>query len=51
MTMDERQFWIQVRRGLLMIVAAIEQRWSLPRASLQPIGQKPPESTDKPAAP
>jgi hypothetical protein len=36
---DERDFWIQMRRGLLTMVAAIEQRYNLPRASLQTIGQ------------
>jgi hypothetical protein len=28
--MTDKEFWIQVRRGLLMVVAAIEHRWKLP---------------------
>jgi hypothetical protein len=28
--MQERAFWITFRRALLMLVAAIEQRWGIP---------------------
>lgn len=27
---DDRDFWVQVRRGLLLVVNAIEARWNLP---------------------
>ena len=50
---DDREFWLQVRRGLLMVVAAIETRWSFPRTSnktgeLSTLGQRP-ASPDDPA--
>lgn len=31
--MNDRDFWLQVRRGLLMVVAAIETRWNFPKTS------------------
>lgn len=54
---DDREFWLQVRRGLLMVVAAIENRWSFPRTSgggqspFQTLGQSPQASPDQPATP
>lgn len=27
--MDDRTFWLLVRRALLMVVSAIEKRWSI----------------------
>jgi hypothetical protein len=43
MTMTDREFWIQVRRGLLTVVSAIEYRWNLPRGSGFTIGAAPSE--------
>lgn len=31
--MDDRMFWLQVRRGLLLIVSAIEQRHGTGRSN------------------
>lgn len=31
--MDEREFWTQVRRGLMTIVDVIERKYDLPRAT------------------
>lgn len=31
--MSEREFWMQVRRGLLLIVRAIEKRFAAPVAA------------------
>jgi hypothetical protein len=39
---DDRAFWIEVRRGLLLVVRAIENRWNLPRGSDYTIGAQPP---------
>jgi hypothetical protein len=38
---DDRQFWIEVRRGLLLVVRAIESRWNLPRGGDVPLGAAP----------
>lgn len=54
---DDREFWIRVRRGLLMVVAAIEDRWNLPRGgNLSTLGAAPPpeaspQSEPPPTAP
>ena len=31
--MDEREFWVQVRRGLMTVVDVIERRYHLPRST------------------
>ena len=31
--MEEREFWVKVRRGLLLIVDAIGERYDLPRSA------------------
>ncbi len=31
--MDEREFWTQIRRGLMTIVDVIERQYDLPRAT------------------
>jgi hypothetical protein len=31
--MDEREFWTQVRRGLMTVVDVIERRYDLPRST------------------
>ena len=36
--MNDRQFWAEVRRGLLLVVRAIEYRWGLPRGSATTLG-------------
>lgn len=41
--MNDREFWLAVRRGLLTVVSAIEYRWNLPRGSTFTIGAAPPE--------
>lgn len=50
---DDREFWLQVRRGLLMVVAAIETRWSFPRTSSKAsemftLGHNPPAAPEEP---
>jgi hypothetical protein len=40
--MNDREFWIQVRRGLLTVVSAIEYRWNLPRGGGFTLGATPP---------
>lgn len=40
--MNDRDFWLEVRRGLLLVVRAIETRWNLPRGSGFTIGAAPP---------
>jgi hypothetical protein len=30
--MDDREFWIQLRRGLVVMLDAIEQQYDLPRS-------------------
>lgn len=52
---DDREFWLQIRRGLLMVVGAIEERWGFPRTAaaprvIQTLGQQPPASPVEPAA-
>lgn len=46
--MNDKDFWIQVRRGLLLVVTAIEHRWGLPRVSMTtlaaPQTEAPPHS-------
>jgi hypothetical protein len=41
MTDRDREMWIQIRRGLLTAVAAIEHRYGLPRGSMLTIGAAP----------
>lgn len=43
--MNDRQFWAEVRRGLLLVVRAIEYRWGLPRGSATTIGAASPGET------
>lgn len=44
--MTEKDFWIQVRRGLLTVVSAIETRWGLHGASLTTLGATPLNNTE-----
>lgn len=49
--MNDKDFWIQVRRGLMLVVTAIEHRWSLPRDSTTTLtGARPgaPRSVSEP---
>lgn len=40
--MNDREFWIQFRRGLLTMTSAIEKRWNLPHgSSLTVLGATP----------
>jgi hypothetical protein len=51
--MNDREFWVQVRRGLLTVVAAIDYRWGLPRSGSSPLNAaaSPFEATLQPEPP
>lgn len=43
----DREFWMQVRRGLMLVVTAIDRRWNFPRATstFTTLGHAPPEES------
>ena len=48
--MSDRDFWVMVRRALMMVVAAIEKRWLGGRVTPQPLAEANAEARARSAA-
>ncbi len=46
--MDDRAFWLQVRRGLLLIIGAIEKRYNLGDRPPDPAASEPRREAPEP---